>query len=281
MPILLAEMGRKWILAAIPGLWCEMTSRKSQSGHLPLGHNRTLTIDVLHFHRQMPFCSHAKIFDLVALAELRSRLPGRIAWPLLFLKAFGYVAERYPELRQSFLPRPWPHIYQHHESVAMLAIHREYKHQPWLFWGKFSKPESTPLTELQQRLDRYQQGDVDKVFRQQLQMSRLPKFFRRRIWSWNLHWDGNGRARRAGTCFLSTLASQGVEIQATPSFQSYNLTYGPLDDSGCCRVSIAYDHRLVDGHLIANVLNDWEAAMHGAIARELETICQSTTIRVA
>ena len=233
-------------------------------------------MDVLHFHRHVPFCSHDKIFDLANLAELRSRMPVRIAWPLLFLKAFGLVGTRYPELRQSFLPQPWSHLYQHHESVAMLAIHREIQNQPWLFWGKFSKPEETPLKDMQKRLNRYREGDVQQVFRQQLQMLKLPKFLRRLVWSWNLHWDGNGRARRAGTCFLSTLASRDVEIQATLSFQSYNLTYGPLDEWARCRVSIAYDHRLVDGYFIAAVLNEWEATLQGAIATELETIHKST-----
>ena len=84
--------------------------------------------------------------------------------------------------------------------------------------------------------------------------------------------EGKQRARRVGTFFLTTLAGKGVEIQDPPAFLTSNLTYGPLDDRGCCRVTISYDHRLMDGAYVADCLIELEQTLNGESARELEAI---------
>ena len=78
--------------------------------------------------------------------------------------------------------------------------------------------------------------------------------------------------RRSGTFFLTTIAGHGAEIQHPPAFLTSNVTYGPIDERGKSRVTIAYDHRLMDGRLVANVLAEIEAALSGPIANELESI---------
>ena len=68
---------------------------------------------------------------------------------MIFIKAFGLVAARVPVLRQTYQRWPWPHIYQHPTSVAMVATHRDFQGEPWLFWSRFSSPEAKPLDGLQ------------------------------------------------------------------------------------------------------------------------------------
>ena len=75
-----------------------------------------------------------------------------------------------------------------------------------------------------------------------------------------------------GTFFLTTLSAKGVEIPHPPPFQTGNLSYGPLDDDGNCRVTLAYDHRLTDGLQIAECLQEFEAAFGGPIASELRAL---------
>ncbi len=155
----------------------------------------------------------------------------------------------------------------------MLAIHRDFRNEPWLFWGRFIQPEATSLLALQRQLTRYQTESVERVFRQQLQLSALPTPLRRVFWWWNLNVSGPRRARRTGTSFLSTLAGLGTEIQCPPAFLTSNLTYGPFDESGRCRVTIGYDHRLMDGRLVASALDDWEQTLQCEIAKELKATC--------
>ena len=115
--------------------------------------SRRLTCDVLHFHQQVPLCPHHRMTHLGSLDAIRQACPVRVSWPVLFLKAYALLAKETPVFRQTWMSFPWPTIYQHDTSVGMLAIQREYRGEPWLFWGRFTSPENTPLPELQRRLD--------------------------------------------------------------------------------------------------------------------------------
>ena len=242
------------------------------SGRLTLSRSRRLSIDVLHYNRRMPLCAHDRCFDLGRLAEVRSRLPHRVSWSLLFVKAFALVAARHPSLRQAYLEWPWPHVYQFAQSVASVATHRDIDGEPWLFWSRFAQPDTQPLVQLQQMLDRYRAEPPARIFRQQWRLSAFPTGIRRWIWWWTLNCAGAKRAKRVGTFFLTTLAGKGVEIQDPPAFLTCNLTYGPLDHNGHCKVTISYDHRLMDGLFIADRLIELEQALNGEILRELEEI---------
>jgi len=190
----------------------------------------------------------------------------------LFIKAFALVACRRRELRQSYATFPWPHIQQFTGSVGMLATEREHRGERWLFWSRFAAPDQRSLVELQQALDQYQTAPVEQIFRQQWRLSGLPTPLRRGLWWWTLNCAGAKRAKRVGTFFLSTLAGKGVEIQDPPAFLTSNLTYGPLDRDQTCRVTLSYDHRLMDGSLAADCLIELEQTLCGPIAEELARI---------
>ena len=247
-------------------------SKPDHPRRLALSRSRRLTIDVLHYNRRVPTCAHDRRCDLSRVAELRALLPVRISWSVLFIKAFAIVAEKHRVLRQSYIEWPWPHVLEHPHSVAMLATQREHRGELWLFWSRFIQPERQSLVEMQRCLNRFQTEPVQKMFQQQWQLSGLPTVLRRIFWWWTLNLAGARRAKRVGTFFLTTLAGKGVEIQDPPAFLTSNLTYGPLDEAGRCRVTLSYDHRLMDGSTIADYLIELEATLNGAIAHELEEL---------
>jgi len=232
--------------------------------------SRRLTWDLLRLHRSVPLCAHDRRMPLGPLAELRSAAPSRISWAALFIRAFGQVSAEIPQLRQMWLAWPWAHLYQHPESVAVLTVHREFQNEPWLFWGRIRSPELRSLTDLQACIDDFQNAPVETRFSRELQLAALPTPLRRLIWWWNLHVAGAARARRLGTFFLSTLAGRGAEIQLPPSIQTGCLTYGPLDAQGISRVTLAYDHRIMDGVLAARILERLEQILLNEIAAELQ-----------
>ena len=252
-------------------------TNSGQPRRLPLPRSRRLTTDVLHYHRKVPTCAHDRECDLSRLDEVRRALPERISWSLLFIKAFAIIAREHPVLRQTYFNWPWPHLYEHPHSVAMVALEREYRNDRWLFWTRFTSPETTPLIDLQQALNKYQTGRVKNLFKQQLQLSGLPTIIRRMLWWWTLNVSGVKRAKRTGTVFLTTLAAKQTIIQHPPAFLTSNMTYGPLDDAGRCRITIAYDHRLMDGSTVADQLADLERALNGPIADELEELIARAT----
>ncbi len=232
--------------------------------------SRRLTWDLLHFNRQIPLCAHDRKMDLSVVASSRQRCTVRISWPALFVKAYAQVAAEIPELRQTWYRWPWSHLYQHHSSTSAMTVHRVVRDQPWLFWGLIAEPEHLSLKQLQQQIDNFRDGPAKTVFRQQWQLSGLPTMLRRLVWWWNLNMATAGRARRIGTFFLSTLSGRGVEIQLPPSVHTGCLTYGPLDAANCCRVTLAYDHRIMDGVLIADALQKLEHRLNHECAAELD-----------
>jgi hypothetical protein len=238
--------------------------------------SRRLSCDVLHFHRRAAICPHDRRCLLEDIDRLRRTSMRRISWAALMLKAYGLAAKEIRELRRAWLGGPVPTIYEHSHSVGMLAIEREHRGERWLFWGRFPKPEQRSLSELQGQLEWYQSKPVERAFRRQLQLSAIPNPLRRMAWWWNLNVSGAARARRAGTFFVTTLAGRGVEIQSPPAFHTGNLTYGPIDETGHARVTLAYDHRVFDGAVAAEALEAIDAALHGAIARELRSLQEQT-----
>ncbi len=151
----------------------------------------------------------------------------------------------------------------------MITVQRELGGERWLFWGRLVEPERQGLAAIQEQLDGYQQGEVRAVFGRALQLASLPFLLRRLVWWWNLNMSARGRARRLGTCFLSTLSGRGVEIQLPPSIHTACLTYGPVGEGGECRVTLAYDHRVMDGMRAAEVLVRLEQILCEVIVREL------------
>lgn len=243
--------------------------------------SRNLSRDLLAFHQGVPLCGHDRRMNLATVAVVRQASPVRVSWPALFLKAYGLVARKFPELRQTWYRWPWAHIYQHPLSVATLAVQRELAGEPWLFWGRIVEPEALPLIEIQRRIDWYRDGDASAVFKKQIRFARLPTVMRRLMWHWNLGVATAKRADRIGTFFLSTLAGRGVEIQLPPSVQTGCLTFGPLDNDQFARVTLAYDHRIMDGALVADVLAELERTLNGSLVAELTDIKSGSAIRPA
>jgi hypothetical protein len=131
------------------------------------------------------------------------------------------------------------------------------------------------MTELQDSLDEYLGEPVKKMFLRQWQLSALPTVLRRLFWWWTLNVSGQKRAKRSGTFFLTTIAGKGAEIQHPPAFLTSNLTYGPMDENGRCRVTIAYDHRLMDGSLVADCLARLDVVLNEVLLEELTAIAES------
>lgn len=237
--------------------------------------NRRLTWDLLWFNRSVPQCAHDRVTDLSRLAEARSACPVRISWPALFLKAYGLVAQEYPELRQTWYRWPLAHIYQHPHSVGILTMQREHCGQPWLFWARISEPEKMTLPEIQQKIDHYKNTEPKKIFRREIQLASLPVVFRRVIWGWNICFARSKRAKRLGTFFLSTLSGMGAEIQVPPAIQTGCLTYGPLNHQGRMRITLAYDHRVMDGALVATILHQLETILLETVRSEVLHLAES------
>ena len=234
--------------------------------------SRSLGRDILRLEQTVPSFAHDRTFQLAELVECRRACKQKIAWPILFIKAYAQMAMEHPILRQCYMRFPWSHLYEHPHHVATLAIHREHDNQDWLLWGRFANPQQESLSALQQTLDQYRQQPVPKVFRRQYRLAHFPTVLRRLAWWLSYHLSGKKRCKRLGTYFLTTISGAGAEIQDPPCIHTSGLTYGPLDESGSCRVTITYDHRLMDGHHVADLLKQLEQRLQTEILAELQQL---------
>lgn len=248
-----------------------------------LSRSRVLVCDVLKLFQAVPTTAHMRTIKLAEVAAARAVVAQRVSWAALFLKAYGTVCSRHPELCQSWRDWPFSHVFQHAQPVATVAVHRVYQGENWLLWGKIPAIDRCSLLEIQANLDRFTSGNVETVFRQQLQLSMVPQPLRRLIWWWNLNVSGEKRAKRLGTFLLTTLAGRGAEIPHPPGFLTSTLTYGPTDEDGSTRVSLVYDHRLMDGAFIAERLAELEEELTGNVLAELQGLVgdRSSTNRAA
>mgnify|MGYP000388377933 CR=1 FL=1 len=241
----------------------------------PVPKSRATVCDLLHFEREVPTFPHCREISLSAVDELRRSLPSRVSWTVIFIKAFALVAKESPVLRQSWIRFPWPRLYLSPHSVAYLPVKRTHQDEEWLCFAPFFGPENQTLRELQASLESFHSGPVDEVFRTQYRSAFIPTPIRRLIIASWFRLLGKRRVKRMGTFGITTVSSRGAEIQYPPGIQTSTITYGPINEAGKSRVTIHYDHRLMDGWYVAEVLEELERVLHGVILEELEDLVQS------
>ncbi|MEM6916082.1 MAG: hypothetical protein AAF491_05895, partial [Verrucomicrobiota bacterium] len=228
---------------------------------LPVPKSRAMVRDILHFEREVPTFPHRREFDLTSVVDVRESRNPRISWTVLVIKAFALVARESPVLRQSWVKYPWPRLYQSPHSVGYLPVKRTHEDEEWLCFAPFSRPESKSLEELQNRLSSYRTEPITEVFRTQYRSAFLPTPVRRLIIASWFRFFGKRRVKRMGTFGITTISSRGAEIQHPPGVHTTTLTYGPINESGRCKVTMHYDHRLLDGWYVAEVLEQLEEVL--------------------
>jgi hypothetical protein len=207
--------------------------------------------------------------NLDPLAQARAANP--VSWCTLFVKAYARTALRIPELRRAYISFPFAHIYEHPATIASVAVERSYRGEPAVFFVHFRYPEQQTLQELEASLRRYREVPLEEIglIRRALYVSRFPRPLRRAIWWYGLNSSGAKRARRMGTFGVSVYSSLGSESLHPLSPLTTTLTYGVIESDGRVPVRIVYDHRVMDGSVVARALAQLETILNHEIRAEL------------
>jgi len=235
---------------------------------------RKLVLDILRAARSVPALPLDRPMALGRLAALRKQCARRISWTAIFLKAWARVSEQVPQLTQCYLSLPWGHLYQHPATVAMITVHRRDAGAAAdrLIFCRIKAPHLLTLNEIQECLDRTQHDPLEKAFPDGRLLDRFPWPLRRLVWHLMMHWWGDAKCSQLGTFSISSLAGQNVSNRNHPLILTSSLSFTPLDDAGRCVVSLLCDHRVLDGHLGAECLQQLEAALLGAMCDELSAL---------
>jgi hypothetical protein len=231
--------------------------------NLPLSLPRRLIGDLMHCARQVPSVPVQRRMNIAPLVAARRLAQPRPSWCALFTKAYAIVAQRRAPLRRAYLSFPRPHLYEHPVSIASIALERRIDDEDAVLFAQVrGAAEHTP-----EQLDVFirdcKEKPVEEIafFRRALAISRLPRPLRRCIWWLALNASGYKRARNLGTFGVSVYSGLGAEGLHPLSPLTTTLNYGVIAPDGNVDVRIVYDHRVLDGAVVARALEDLEQVL--------------------
>ncbi|MCA9192018.1 MAG: hypothetical protein KDB03_09655 [Planctomycetales bacterium] len=237
-----------------------------------IGPERTIVLDIIRLARTVPSFPVERWFDVAEVALARQRCQTRISWLAVFLRAYGLASREHAFLRQCYVRRLCPSIYQSDACVISVAVNRIVNGREQLFFARIRNPDEKTVAQLQQEIDRCQTAPVELVFRQQLTAARLPSWIRRFSWWWRRNLELKKRARRMGTGSMSVLAGNGTHNRLHPCMLTSSLSYGPMEADGRMWVTLQCDHRVLDGMAASRALLSIEEALQNTVLRELRGI---------
>lgn len=239
---------------------------------LSLSPARRFVCDMMYFSRGIPTIPIERRMNVGALMVARKQLSRRPGWSALFTKAYAIVAMRQQELRQAYLPFPWPHLYQHPINIGAVSVERPFGCEIGVLAVPLMKPEIQPLLQLDRHLKESKTRPLhsSSYFRRIWNVCRLPFFVRRMLWWWGLNTSGRRRSRHFGTFGVSTVGSLGAGLLAVLSPLTTVLSFGPVSETGQVDVRLTFDHRVLDGATAARVLTYLEQVLSDEILRELQ-----------
>lgn len=243
-----------------------------------LSPGRALVSDIVTIANKMPMAPVIRTLDLSELDELRRQVRPRISWTIVMMKAYANVAIKKPVLRQIFASIPFPYIYEHPNNVCMATITREVDNESVLYFARFNRPENYDLVTLQKKYESFRRTPISEIkqFRHQTRFAKCPYLIRKLLWGlMNKAWPSS-RAQHLGT-FGMSLSGYGEAhgyFHLGPS--TTVLGYELFPKKGQCRISITFDHRLIDGKPVVDVIENLHQELIGSIRDELYNLALST-----
>jgi hypothetical protein len=251
------------------------------TGHrMPLPLPRVWIADLLDAARRVPTVTVERVMNVGPVVAARKHLPHPPAWVLLFTKAYAVVAARRPELRRALLPFPRRHLFQADESVATVAVEREYQGEPAVFFGHIRHPDRQSLRQLAHHLHRWRTHPVEHIrsFARLIRYTRLPWPVRRAAWWYAANVSRRWRMRVFGTFGVSVTAGDGATALNLISPLSTSVNYGVLTADHTLPVRVHFDHRVMDGSPVARALAEVEEVMNTAVVAELRQMAERVVV---
>jgi hypothetical protein len=247
------------------------------SRHRRLSLPRLWANDFVHFAAESLTAGATYSIRVTSVAAARRNCQPLIGWAAILTKAMALTAERWPELRQCYMPLPWPHLYEHPHCIVSLVLEREWKGERAIFGDQIQNPEGISLREIDNRLRTMKGAPIEALggFRRIVRITGYPFLVRRFIWTLVLKGSGRLRARYFGTFCVNLLAARNLHISQSVTLHAISLYYGPLQPDGIMKLHVFFDHRVIDGARFVRWLADLEATLNRDVVAELVSGLQS------
>jgi hypothetical protein len=243
---------------------------------IALAPGRRFIADLSWLARKVPQGVVRRSISVVAVRDARGGAQTAIPWTVIFTKAYALAARDLPALRRNFAMLPWPHLYENQRSVAAIIVEREWDGETALLYARVKLPEERPLADIAQEVHLARTAPITehKPFGSMRRTNRLPWPLRRMLWWTAFNW-GKQRAKFFGTFGVTVLGHRGVSINFPVSPVTTVLTLGPFADDGTVEVTIGFDHRTMDGAMVADAFDAFERHLNETVAEELRGAIRS------
>ena len=244
---------------------------KSVGRALPVTPYRRLVTELMYASARVPSVSADRTMDLRPLAAARQICSPRPSWCGLFAKAFGMVCRDYPELRRCYLKLPRPWIYEHPHSVVSLNVERETAVESIVLYCLIRAPENRSIAEIEEIVRHHKEEPLEKLrsYQRSVRMANLPWPIRPLAFLGSLNLCGRRRAHNFGTFGISSVGAQGAGLLNITPILTTSIHFGMFDENNRLDVRLSWDHRVMDGAVVARSLVDLEKTLNHEIVREL------------
>ena len=238
---------------------------------IPLSPIRKLVVDLTLF--AAPSVPVQRVMQLAPLVEARAALKDRPVWASLFAKAFALTAVDIPDLRRAYVKFPWPHLYEYPQSTLSMVFERDWNGEMVILTTLMRSPETLPIRDLSERMKKNMDLPIEsnRDFRRMFALARLPMPLRRLAWWLGLN-IGRQRGNYFGTFGITVYSGLGAESLHPLSPLTATMNYGVIAKDGSVNVRIMYDHRVLDGSMVARTLGKMEEKLHGEVLAELKAM---------
>jgi hypothetical protein len=238
---------------------------------IPLSPVRKLVVDLTLM--RVPSVPVQRMMNIAALVEARAAARGRPAWSAIFAKAYALVAEDMPILRRAYVKLPTPRLYEYPQSTLSMVVEREHEGEMVILTDFIRNPAALSVQKISDIVRHAKTVPIAEVkqFKRMLDLARWPMPLRRLIWWLGLN-IGRQRGNYFGTYGITVYSGLGAESLHPLSPLTAVLNYGVIAKDGTVAVRIMYDHRVLDGSMVARVLGEIEKKLTGPVLAELKAL---------
>jgi hypothetical protein len=238
---------------------------------IPLSAARKLVVDLTRLH--VPSVPVQRIMHIGEVIKARAETRDRPALSAIFAKAYALAAIDIPILRRAYVKLPTPRLYEYPHSTASMVVERDYGGEMIVLTILIRDPAEKPVEAISETIRKAKTIPVEEVrdFRRMLKLARWPTPLRRLIWWLGLNL-GRQRGNYFGTFGISVYSGLGSESLHPISPLTAVMNYGVIAPDGTVAVRIMYDHRVLDGSMVARVLERIEEKLTTDLVAELKAL---------
>jgi hypothetical protein len=238
---------------------------------IPLSPVRKLVVDLTRL--AVPSVPVQRMMNVSELVKARAAARGKPAWSAIFARAYALVAEEMPILRRAYVKLPWAHLYEYPQNTVSMVVERQIGDEMVVLTLLIREPEKMTIGQISETIREAKTKPLESIksFKRMLELARWPTPLRRLIWWLGLN-IGRQRGNYFGTYGISVYSNLGSESLHPISPLTGVLNYGVIAPNGDVAVRIMYDHRVLDGSMVARTLEAIDRKLNGQVLAELRAM---------